>query len=95
MGPDSGCDSRELVYYVYMPPTLEETRANLLSPVEATQYLPYSQTHILDLARKGQLPCIKIGRKVFFKKDELAAILDKGLLKQVPVIATKEQSVNG
>ena len=71
-------------------PTLEEIRSNLLSPEEATEFLPYSQTHILDLARKGQLPCIKIGRKVFFKKNELAAILDKGLVTQIPVIPQKE-----
>jgi excisionase family DNA binding protein len=72
-------------------PTLEESRSNLLSSEEATHFLPYSQTHILDLARKGQLPCIKIGRKVFFKKNELAAILDRGLPKMQPIIAQEQK----
>jgi hypothetical protein len=71
-------------------PTLEEIRSNLLSPEEASRVLPFSTAHILDLARKGQLPCIHIRRKVFFRASDLAWILSQGLPTLGPILRSEE-----
>ena len=69
--------------------TLEHLRRDLLSSKQAVQYLPYSQTHLMDLARRGQIPHVRLRGKVFFRKTEIESILRQGLEKATPMI--KEQ----
>ena len=44
---------------------------------QVAEYLQMSKTKIYQLVRKGQIPCIRIGKSVRIKESDLVAWLDK------------------
>lgn len=43
-----------------------------LNPIEATDFLGCGYDKLMQMARKGEIPCYRIGRRVFFTKEALA-----------------------
>jgi excisionase family DNA binding protein len=67
----------------------------LVSVPEAARLLPVSQSMIYQMARDQIIPAIKIGSRVFVKKEIIDRVLREGTgcfgpLKQTPVLQQKE-----
>jgi excisionase family DNA binding protein len=81
-----------LLYMGITMDSLEAKAANLISVQDATKILPFSKWRLYDMVRKQELPAIKLGGTIFFKRTELERILETGTLpNQTPVIQQKEQ----
>ncbi|MGE5444788.1 MAG: helix-turn-helix domain-containing protein [Ignavibacteriales bacterium] len=50
-----------------------ETRTKLLDTHSLGQYLGTSDWSVRNLKRKGKLPFVKIGRRIFYDRDEIDA----------------------
>jgi excisionase family DNA binding protein len=62
----------------------------LLDVTQVCQLLPVSRPKVLDMAKRGLLPFIRIGHKFYFEKAEVERVRQHGTLpQQEPVI--KEQ----
>ena len=72
--------------------TLEDLSANLITKREASKFLRLSEQYVGDLARRHEIPAIRIRGRLYFKKDELVSILNTGLPlpEQNPVIQSEE-----
>jgi excisionase family DNA binding protein len=56
----------------------EEMSMKLLLAQEAAKLLRMSENRVYDLAARGILPCIRVGRQIRFPEDKLAAWLEAG-----------------
>jgi len=66
-----------------------DTLDTLLSINQASKVLPISKSSIYNLVRTGTLPYVRIGAKLFFKREIIEWVLDKGtdsIPKAKPVI---------
>lgn len=52
-----------------------EFQARLLSEAEAARYLGISRWTLRDLIHRGDLPCVRIGRRVLLDREDLDAYL--------------------
>jgi excisionase family DNA binding protein len=60
---------------------------SLLDVTQAVAILPVSRPKLLDMAKKGELPFIRIGNKFYFERSEVEKVRQYGTLpKQDPVI---------
>ena len=50
----------------------------LISAKEALAYLPVSREQLYDLAREQVIPCIRIGKKVLFRRVDIEYISQYG-----------------
>jgi len=49
----------------------------LLTTKEAAEFMRLSPSAVLKLRMEGKIPFIKLGKKVFFKRDALIAYVDR------------------
>jgi excisionase family DNA binding protein len=56
----------------------EERIMKLLLAQEAAKLLRMSENRVYDLAARGILPCVRVGRQIRFPEDKLVAWLDAG-----------------
>jgi excisionase family DNA binding protein len=49
----------------------EPGNSRLLAPEEAAELLVVTPRQVLALARAGELPCVKVGRFVRFRRESL------------------------
>jgi excisionase family DNA binding protein len=64
-----------------VPPTAQQTDRPawvLLLPEEAATFLKVTRTLVMDLARRGALPCVHVGRFIRFRQEDLEAWAAKG-----------------
>jgi len=47
-------------------------------PDEAAEFLRVPRSHVMELARRGCLPLVRVGRFVRFRKEDLEAWAAKG-----------------
>jgi excisionase family DNA binding protein len=60
---------------------------SLLDVTQAVAILPVSRPKLLDMAKKGELPFIRIGNKFYFERSEVEKVRQYGTLpQQKPVI---------
>ena len=61
---------------------------SLLDVTQAVAILPVSRPKLLDMAKRGQIPFIRIGNKFYFERSEVEKVRQYGTLpKQSPVIS--------
>jgi len=50
----------------------------LLRPKLAAAYLDVTEAHLLQLARDGIVPCVRLGRRVLFSETALRDFVESG-----------------
>jgi len=50
----------------------------LLLPEEAAQFLRVPRSQVMELARRSLLPCVRVGRFIRFRREDLDAWAAKG-----------------
>jgi excisionase family DNA binding protein len=75
-----------------MDTLLKEKADNLIRVREAAQILPFTKMRIYELVAKNQIPHIRLGKTIFFKRDELARFLEEGSIPRgVPMIPSRQE----
>lgn len=55
-----------------------EAKVELLNAREAAELLAVSRSHILKLARDGDIPSIRLGGTLRFRRDTIEEVLEQG-----------------
>jgi excisionase family DNA binding protein len=55
-----------------------EAKVELLNAREAAELLAVSRSHILKLARDGDIPSIRLGGTLRFRRDTIEEVLGQG-----------------
>ena len=51
-----------------------------VTPAEAAQQLHIGRTHMYRMLKKGEIPCVRVGRKILIPVKELEAWLNRASL---------------
>lgn len=66
---------------------------DLLTPREAAAFLPLSESMLRKLRRQGTLPCLKFGRTVRYRRDDLLLFAERHVLNRESGMAALVEEV--
>lgn len=58
-----------------LPERRRITREDVMTPAEVAELLAVPRSTVYDLARRGELPCARLGRAIRFLRDDIEARL--------------------
>jgi len=76
--------------------TLGKSNKTLLTARQAAELLPISHSQIYSFGVKGIIPSIRIGKRLFFRREVIERVLREGtdIPKPTPVISTPQKKEN-